>query len=260
MITEDTFPYAILADFGLTQEMIEDLPESVLETIYNGGRSPLLPIEVESKHGVISSQARFRVVESFETGEYDVMFYPKLREAPLSEFSEEEQDRLIAGQPVISIKEGCAYMLDKDTNHIFAVPMPVIARNLRILDADFDMSDNDMYRLLSGDTITLTEPDHVTIGINIMSETGITIVDGGKEDWIKEVNKPLPHISYGIEGVWINDNGNLRYVPEENYNDNEYENKYSNENTNTHHEQRNRDNGETKQWSDDLRRVHQPAR
>lgn len=259
MITEETFPYATLADFGLTREMIEDLPESVLDTIYSGGRSPLLPITVESKHGIISSLARFRIVESLETGDYDVMFYPKLKEAPLKDFSEEDKTRLLSGQPVIT-DDGIAHMLDKETNHVFSVPMPVIARNLRILDIDLNLSSEDLATILSGDTVTINEPARITLGINILSDTGITIVDGDQDQWMKTVNKQLPRISYGVEGVWINEDGKLRYVPEDEYEQQYNDTNISHTNTNTHHEQRNRDNGEDERWQDDLRRVHQSAR
>lgn len=256
MIKEENFPFAILAEFGLTQEMIDDLPESVLDTIYSGGRSPLLPIEVESKHGTVSSQARFRIVESLETGEYDVMFYPKLREAPLDDIPSDCHERLLNGQPVIANGSFC--QLDKKTKHIFSVPLDVIARNIRILDTDFNLSGEDMAIILCGDTVTLNEPYHITLGINILSDTGITIVDGDKDQWQKTVSKSLPRISYGVEGVWINENGALRYIPEEEYEETEIISHYNNISHN--HEKRNRDNGADQRWSDDLRRVHQPAR
>ena len=38
------FPYEELEDFGLTRNMIEDLPMDVLENILNGQRSPVLPM------------------------------------------------------------------------------------------------------------------------------------------------------------------------------------------------------------------------
>ena len=43
---EDEVPYAILEEFGLTQEMIEDLPVDVYHDILNGRLSPVLPISL----------------------------------------------------------------------------------------------------------------------------------------------------------------------------------------------------------------------
>ena len=44
-------PYPTLARFGLTQEMIEDLPMQTLEAISHGRHSPVLPIKVNDENG-----------------------------------------------------------------------------------------------------------------------------------------------------------------------------------------------------------------
>ena len=41
----------LYTSFGLTQEMIEDLPMHVLDDIYNGRHSPVLPVRVTDEHG-----------------------------------------------------------------------------------------------------------------------------------------------------------------------------------------------------------------
>lgn len=45
------FPYPTLARFGLTQEMIEDLPMRVLDEICDGRHSPVLPVRVSDENG-----------------------------------------------------------------------------------------------------------------------------------------------------------------------------------------------------------------
>ena len=47
----EEIPFSTLARFGLTQEMIEDLPMHVLDDIYNGRHSPVLPVRVTDEHG-----------------------------------------------------------------------------------------------------------------------------------------------------------------------------------------------------------------
>ena len=42
--TVEMIPYSILEEFGLTQEMIEDLPEEIYNAIRRGHASPVLPI------------------------------------------------------------------------------------------------------------------------------------------------------------------------------------------------------------------------
>ena len=44
-------PYPTLARFGLTQEMIEDLPMRVLDEICDGRHSPVLPVRVRDEKG-----------------------------------------------------------------------------------------------------------------------------------------------------------------------------------------------------------------
>ena len=48
---EKEMPYGTLERFGLTQEMIEDLPTDVLQNILNGRHSPVLPVHSISDDG-----------------------------------------------------------------------------------------------------------------------------------------------------------------------------------------------------------------
>lgn len=48
---ESEVPYQTLAKFGLTHEMIEDLPMHALDDISNGRPSPLLPVSMEVNEG-----------------------------------------------------------------------------------------------------------------------------------------------------------------------------------------------------------------
>lgn len=60
---EDEVPYAILEEFGLNQEMIEDLPVDVYRDILNGRLSPVLPVRVTDRDGnTVTARARFKLV------------------------------------------------------------------------------------------------------------------------------------------------------------------------------------------------------
>lgn len=48
---EEEIPYGILEKFGLTREMIGDLPQSVLQQVCDGYRSPVLPIHITDEGG-----------------------------------------------------------------------------------------------------------------------------------------------------------------------------------------------------------------
>ena len=94
---ENEFTYGTLQQFGLTQEMIEDLPTYVLNDLCDGRRSPLLPIQVEDENKeVVRSRARFSLVRK-DNGTVDVLFYPELQEADLSQFDEQQRTRLEGG-------------------------------------------------------------------------------------------------------------------------------------------------------------------
>ena len=73
----EEIPFSTLARFGLTQEMIEDLPMHVLDDIYNGRHSPVLPVRVTDEHGeTVESRTRFALIR-MEGGQTDVVFHPE---------------------------------------------------------------------------------------------------------------------------------------------------------------------------------------
>ena len=95
---ESEYPYDTLEKFGLTREMIEDLPMHVLDELSAGLRSPVLPIKVKNDNGdEIACRSRFSFVYSDE-GKVQAVFYPALKTAPLEKFGAEEQKSLMAGK------------------------------------------------------------------------------------------------------------------------------------------------------------------
>lgn len=95
-------PYPTLARFGLTQEMIEDLPLCILKEIGKGGYSPVLPMRVTNENGeVIESRSRFAFIR-MDSGEVDVVFYPTLKSSPLECYNEEQQKQLLDGKSIIA--------------------------------------------------------------------------------------------------------------------------------------------------------------
>lgn len=60
--SESEIPYEELANFGLSQEMIDDFPESIMNKFLSGQRTPLLPIERADFDGVVHKDfARIRL-------------------------------------------------------------------------------------------------------------------------------------------------------------------------------------------------------
>ena len=98
---ENEMPYGILERFGLTQAMIDDLPTDVLQNIYNGRKSPVLPVHITADDGEeVKARTRFSLVRTAEGG-VDVLFYPQLDELDLKLFNEQQEKNLVAGKPIV---------------------------------------------------------------------------------------------------------------------------------------------------------------
>ena len=99
---EHEVPYKVLGQFGLTREMIEDLPLFALEDIGRGRRSPVLPIRVSDEDGqTVKSRTRFALVR-LDDGKVDVVFYPVLETSPLEQYNEEQQKQLMEGKAILA--------------------------------------------------------------------------------------------------------------------------------------------------------------
>lgn len=110
----DEYPFDILGEFGLTENMIYDLPDYVHENIEMGGMSPLLPISIKQPFGCTHCYAKFCLIE-VEDG-IDVLFSPKLKEADLSNFLKQDRQLLLEGKTIVSEVEE-AVLLDDGTEN-----------------------------------------------------------------------------------------------------------------------------------------------
>lgn len=224
--SDEEVPYAILEEFGLTREMIDDLPLSVLQGIYSGHRSPVLPIQVNDAEGnLIRCRTRFALFRR-EDGTPDVLFYPVLVESRLERFSEENRRRLSEGKAIIdtlATGEGkpvqAFHQVDPDTRQILSVPTPVIGRNLQIVADEFHLSNAEINCLRNGEPLTVAEGDGLmTVGINLNEPTGILLCTGDSVQWKKAFKKEWDKYNFGCFGCWVADEkNNLNYVPEEEY-------------------------------------------
>lgn len=226
----EDYPFDLLADFGLTEEMILDLPESVHSILERGGYSPLLPLKIEQPFGYSLCHAKFALVQT-ETG-VEVIFSPKMKELDLNQFTDEEKQLLLTGKAIVSdvfetseedekrsIK--AFVQIDKETNCVVYTPTQIIGRNLQSISSEFNLSAKDLESFWKGDIVTISTDIFeegslvdISIGINLFSENGVEIVMGQAEDWRRIVNTDLPEYSFGNDGCWINKDGLLSYVPE----------------------------------------------
>lgn len=226
---ENEFPYGTLQQFGLTQEMIEDLPTRVLNDLYDGRRSPLLPIQVEDENQeVVCSRARFSLVRK-DSGDVDVLFYPELQEADLSQFDEQERAKLEAGKSIVAIienKEGkrvpSFVQIDPETKQVLSAPTQVIGRNLQVATDAVNLSAAELNSLQKGDVVMFTREDGqpISMGIDLNERSGIRFTPGDVQMWSEQRKRDWDKYTFGVYGCWVmGDDGNLSYVNEDDYTD-----------------------------------------
>lgn len=214
---DSEIPYELLASFGLSQEMVEDLPMKVLEQLLSGQRTPLLPISIQDSEGKAGNYlARLSLVR-VEDG-IDVMLMPYKESTLLEEFEEQQQSILKNGSALYSEQDALYYQLDASTHQIMSMPSHVIEHNIQVLGKSLDMVSNDIEHLMHGEILCLNKNDSpVTVGIDLTEDVGIRMVNGDKVAWEREVaEEDLPLYNFGINGCWVND-GALSYVREEDY-------------------------------------------
>ena len=218
-------PSKILQKFGLTQEMIGDLPTHALTQIAEGYRSPVLPIEFTDEQGnTYKSRTQFSLYRT-EDNRVDVLFYPQLQQAQLEKFSEENRTKLQSDKAIIDKmttvdgKEIQVFIqIDKGTHQILYVPTPVIGRNLQVIADEFHLSSAELNCLRNGNPLTILR------GVDLNESTGIRICAGDERKWNTEVKKDWEKYNYGCFGCWtMDEEGNLDYTPEEAYTDEMWE-------------------------------------
>ena len=228
--TENEIPFETLEQFGLTHEMIEDLPMRVINDIVDGRRTPVLPIKVEDENGnIVKSRTRFALVRN-DDGKVDVLFYPVLEEADLSRFSEQERVVLESGKSIIATVEDkngnmvrSYVQLDSETKQVLSVPALVIGRNLQLVSDDLHLSDTEHNSLNNGEPVTFVREDvddAITVGIDLHEHTGVRFAPGDAKMWSEQRSRDWDKYTFGIYGCWtMDDDGNLDYVKEEDYTD-----------------------------------------
>lgn len=223
---EEEIPYEVLETFGLTREMVEDLPLRVLQQISNGRRSPVLPIHVKDNQGnIIKSRTRFSLIRN-EDGKVDVLFYPQLQQSNLSQFSEDKRNKLLSGKAIIDemhTSKGnemtAFHQIDAGTGQVLFVPTPVIGRNLQLITDEFHLSNAELNCLKNGEVLTITlGEEQLTMGIDLNEPTGIRLSDGDEQKWRQQSKREWGKHNFGCFGCWtMDEDGNLDYVHEDDY-------------------------------------------
>lgn len=224
--TEEEIPYHILNRFGLTREMIEDLPEGLGRRLRDGRTTPVLPIKVIADNGdTILAAARLSLHRNSD-GDVRVMFYPRLEKIDLSRFPEAQRKPISGGETVISeisLPDGkrapAFYQIDSETNQVMAVPVAVVDNNIRVIADELRLTPAEVNCLRNGKLLTTQYQDKMwTIGVSLREQPGIRVVCGDEDTWREDDRLDYGKFNFGLNGCWIsNDEGGLDYVPEDEY-------------------------------------------
>lgn len=224
--TDEEIPYEILANFGVTQEMMDDLPACVRNKFLSGRTTPVIPIVTENVDGDrVESYAKMALVRKVN-GDVDVVFIPMWEAYDLSDFDEEIRNKLISKQVAttdVSGKGRCYIQFDDTINQAIFVPVGVINKNLSSISNTYGWHDLDDMAVQEGNIVPVeVQGETYSVGIDLNELTGIRIVHGNEQDWKEEVKaNNLPEYNFGIYGCWIaDDNNHMKYVSEEDYDDN----------------------------------------
>lgn len=246
-VNEKEIPYQSLEEFGLTRNMISDLPMDVILQILSGQRSPVLPIEVVGTDGQkVRSKAKFSLVRS-DAGKVDVVFHPvfKTMEDSLCVVSKDsstgkESLGVVDARTLYSLdvfnglKMGKVMMdysttgdgrriksflqLDPETREVLSVPSQVIGRNIQTLVGEFNLTTAETNCLQNGEVLTVSQEDELlSIGIDLNYPTGLRLEKGDERRWKERASREWNSYSVGVFGCWKIEDGELSYIDEEDY-------------------------------------------
>ncbi len=222
--TEEEIPYKQLKRFGLTPEMISDLPDVVTQRLLAGKETPVLPVStINSKGEKIYALARIFLVR-LENDQVDVCFLPRWKQEDMSMLNEQAQQKLKNDevcQTYIPDKGTYYVQFDKEINQVMAVPADVINYNINIITQHFQPTENAVNQIKDGyvTEIEIENDRTVTIGVDLTEDIGIRIVNGNTVKWWNDKNiEELDEYNFGLNGCWIVDkNKFMSYVAEEDY-------------------------------------------
>lgn len=204
--SESEIPYDKLARFGLTQEMIDDLPQVIMQRLLASRETPMLPIVTENQNGnKVLSEARIALVR-IDDGTVGVAFSPKWETSDLSEFQESQQRTLLAGKVIlvdVKDKGACFVLYDDTIQQAMTVPVGVIRHNISLLGNDLGRSIRQCEDIAKGKVIQIAdERGNITsVGVDLQEMLGLRSADGDTLAWQQEaMADKLPPYSFGIYG------------------------------------------------------------
>lgn len=216
---EDDIPFGVLQKFGLTREMVLDLPEGARLPLLSGNLTPVIPMRMKRKSGDdIMVYARMRLART-DNG-VKVRFAPMKRTENFDDYSEEERERLQNGEVIKRIdndedEDATYHQFDYDINQVLSVNARLVDENINQLPIHEKQKDE----IKSCSVIELQRNGNtVSLGIDLKTTFNLRFTNGGAEIWRRSNDNDLPKYSFGNFGCWESDGqGGIAYTAEDNY-------------------------------------------
>ena len=217
--SEEEIPYKDLQEFGLTKNMIADLPEGVKQRLLSGYATPVtLPIiTVNEEDEKILSHAKLSLVRQ-DDGGVDVMLWPYVDTSDVDEYSSYVQRNLPKGGVMIVQDNYAQY--SNSIKQVISVPCDIIQKNIDVMTHKFEIVKEDYKQLIKGHVVEFDFRGHVcTIGIDLEYPIGVRITNGDTEKWMKDTDAAnMQKYNFGTSGCWImEENASMRYVDMNDY-------------------------------------------
>ena len=137
-----------------------------------------------------------------------------------------QQKQLLDGKAIIADveladgrKSKAFVQIDPGTKQVMYVPTPIIGRNLQVLSEELHLDATEVRSIQQGNLQTLVVDNNpVTVGIDLNAKTAIRLCPGDERKWREQSKREWDKYTFGCYGCWVmDDDGNLDYVPEEDY-------------------------------------------
>lgn len=222
--TDGEIPYKRLEQFGLTREMVEDLPQSVFRRLLSSRDTPVLPITTINQDGqAVRSEARISLVRLTD-GRVDIALSPKWDTSDLTNFNDSQQRSLLSGKVLlldIPEKGICFVQYDDTIQQAMTVPVDIIRHNIGLVQQEHGLTDKQVEDIAKGKIIQLSDErgNIASVGVDLRQMSGLRTASGDALAWQEEAKSDnLPEYSFGIYGCWkTDDSGSLSYVKEDDY-------------------------------------------
>ena len=88
-----------------------------------------------------------------------------------------------------------------------------------MLAEELHLGQTEVNGIQHGEPMTIVvDNDPVTVGIDLHARTGIRFCAGDERKWHEQSKREWDKYTFGVYGCWVmDDEGNLDYVPEEEY-------------------------------------------